>query len=69
MDAIDRGCDREEEMRADAIADASRAAAGLPDIGQCHNCGAVTIATHRFCDRDCRDDYERRAKAYGVRRG
>lgn len=31
----------------------------LPATGKCHNCDGGVQPTHRFCDSDCRDDYER----------
>lgn len=31
----------------------------LPFTGYCHWCGKITAAGRRFCDADCRDDWER----------
>lgn len=60
MDDADRAQLREIQDR-DAAERACRARArhaSLPYTGQCHNCGAITGGGRRFCDEDCRDDYE-----------
>lgn len=60
MDDIDRAQAREEWARDDAER-AQRVRAqreALPYTGQCHHCGALTGGGRRFCDTDCRDDYE-----------
>jgi hypothetical protein len=41
------------------IAAARRPAAHLPYTGLCHWCGAITGGGRRFCDADCRDDWQR----------
>ena len=28
--------------------------------GRCFNCGSIVPPGHKFCDADCRDDYEKR---------
>lgn len=33
---------------------------GPPPCGVCYNCGEALPADHRFCDVDCRDDWEKR---------
>jgi hypothetical protein len=30
----------------------------LPDVGSCHFCGESLSAGRRFCDADCRDDWQ-----------
>lgn len=60
-DPSDRATQRELEITADALSEVRRAAV-LPDIGCCHNCGELTGVGRRFCDSDCRDDFERREK-------
>ena len=58
---------------ADILDDADRAAeafhrealsrrrpAGPPSTGVCLNCEAPLPEPHRFCDGDCRDDFEHR---------
>ena len=30
----------------------------LPDVGACHSCGEMLDDGRRFCDADCRDDWE-----------
>ena len=61
MDDIDRAQQREEMDRDLAIAAARQNA--LPFTGDCHNCGASVPDGWRFCDSDCRDDYEREIAA------
>lgn len=40
-----------------------------PDAeGECHNCAAPVPAGARFCDQDCRDDWQHR-KAARARNG
>ena len=36
---------------------------GLPFIGSCHNCGESLLSPLRFCDADCRDDWEARERS------
>lgn len=43
-----------------AIARARSLAAALPFVGCCYNCDALVPDGHRFCDTDCRDDWQRR---------
>jgi hypothetical protein len=31
----------------------------LSYTGRCHYCGAITGGGRRFCDADCRDDWQR----------
>ena len=63
-DLSDRATQREQEICADALLEVRRAAV-LPDTGCCHNCGELTGVGRRFCDADCRDDFERREKLKG----
>lgn len=32
---------------------------GPVPCGQCYNCGEMLSGTQRWCDRECRDDWER----------
>lgn len=59
-DIIDLGSDREQRDREAAIA-AARSFDWLPAAGSCHNCDAAPPPGLRFCDADCRDDWERRS--------
>lgn len=47
------------------IAMHKRRSTGLLYTGNCHNCGDITGGGRRFCDADCRDDYELRVKQKG----
>lgn len=60
-DTSDRATQRELEICADALREVRRFPA-LPYTGRCHNCGEVTGNDMRFCDADCRDDFERRER-------
>lgn len=60
-DAIDQGCQREQEDRERALA-VQAAKPAMPFIGSCYNCEAL-IDRGCFCDRDCRDDFERHTRA------
>lgn len=60
-DAIDQGCQREQEDRERALA-VQAAKPAMVFNGECYNCNAV-IDRGCFCDGDCRDDFERRARA------
>lgn len=41
-----------------------RAAEGPTPVGTCHNCGeSLTRAGARWCDKDCREDWERAQRA------
>lgn len=63
-DLSDRATQREQELLADALENVARIPA-LPYTGQCLNCGDITGGGRRFCDIDCRDDYELRMKLKG----
>ena len=55
-------------MRERAMAEARTAADLTPPVGRCHNCDASVPPGVRFCDADCRDDWQARRNAE-VRRG
>lgn len=57
-DIIDLGNDRAQEILDEALA--KRKPEGPPPCGACHNCFEPLPAGHRFCDLDCRADWERR---------
>lgn len=63
MDEIDRSQLQQEAMLAAQISAARKQTAGLAYTGHCHNCGDVTSEERRFCDADCRLDYDTRRKA------
>jgi hypothetical protein len=63
MDIFDQATEREERDREIAIALAKASAPALPYLGVCHNCGAPTAPSIRFCDADCLQDYEKRERA------
>lgn len=67
MDEIDRAQARDEQDREAAVAAARRSRPGLAYTGCCHWCGDITGGGRRFCDADCRDDYDRAARARAMR--
>jgi hypothetical protein len=61
MDMLDQAQDAAEFLREiDLINESERHERELAAIGACHNCEASVPPGARFCDRDCRDDYEKR---------
>lgn len=76
-DDYDRATDLEMAERESVIAAALRAserqqAKARADlrarggVSECLNCGTVTPSGARYCDRDCRDDFERRRRAHVI---
>ena len=59
MDVSDQATRQEELMRDIAMKRASNHPPHLPAVGACHWCSASVPAGARFCDRDCRDDFDR----------
>ena len=59
MDFSDYATRHEELMRELALRRASNHAPDLPAVGACHWCSASVPDGARFCDRDCRDDFDR----------
>ena len=57
MDIYDQGTDKEEKERASCIAANSRNSDRLID-GCCNFCHVPLGVGLRFCDNDCRDDFE-----------
>ncbi len=45
----------------------ARVARALPWTGACLNCEADVVEPLRFCDADCRDDFERLERARKLR--
>ena len=66
-DFADLASEREELDRALALRAAFRHEQPLPAIGQCHNCQASLPQGVRFCDCDCRNDYDARQRAERLR--
>lgn len=61
MDDFDRASEAETREREASIA-RHRVYQPLPDIGACYNCSEPLPVGKRFCNVDCREDYERRAR-------
>jgi hypothetical protein len=62
MDDADRAADREDIAREAAVAAIRRRIEAMPSLGHCYYCGEALRPAKRFCDSDCRDDYERQEK-------
>lgn len=58
-DIVDLGNDRAEEILRDSIARVSMMARAPHFTGECAYCGAGLSHPKRFCDSDCRDDWDR----------
>ena len=58
-DQFDRASDLEQKDRDNAVAAIRRRCDALPYLGTCYYCGEHTKSGRRFCDADCRDDFER----------
>lgn len=59
-DSMDRAAVESERLLEEQLRVArSTQPTALPCIGECHNCGEGLEPGHRFCDSDCRDDFEK----------
>lgn len=65
MDILDQTQQTEALFIDLALRQRTASAHSLPYIGQCYNCEAALPDGVRFCDCDCRNDYERRQRAEG----
>lgn len=63
MDDADRAQQVEELQREVAVQAAREALPALPDVGYCYYCDEATERGKRFCDDDCRDDWQRASRA------
>lgn len=60
-DIADKANDHIERENAGLLA--KRLPTGPAACGACHFCGEEVHGEARFCDADCRDDYEREQRA------
>ena len=67
MDLSDSATYHEELMRDLALRMAANHAPDLPAVGVCHWCESSLPDGHRFCDKDCRDMYDRQARMDKIR--
>lgn len=44
----------------DLCIQAARMGGGLPATGECFNCTEPVMAGHKFCDANCRNDWQSR---------
>ncbi len=59
-DEADQASDREEKDREEAIS--RRRPEAPPACGACLFCGEALTGNRRWCDQDCRDDWQRRTR-------
>ena len=57
VDIVDEAGEREEELRAKALA--VRKPPGPVPCGRCYHCDAELDRRLRWCDSDCKKDWER----------
>ncbi|CAB4127874.1 Protein of unknown function DUF2116, Zn-ribbon [uncultured Caudovirales phage] len=62
-DEFDRASDLEQQYRDIAIKSVRSKDTNFKFIGLCLNCGSKINQDKRFCDIDCRNDYEKRENA------
>ena len=60
-DEFDRASELETAER-EARLQAARNKPTMPAVRACYNCGERLNPGLLFCDRDCRDDYEKRTR-------
>lgn len=63
MDEIDRAQAHQEAVLAAQIKAARHFEPSHPYTGLCYNCGDITGGGRRFCDADCRQDYDARRQS------
>ena len=62
MDFSDHATRQEELMRELALRKATNHAPALMATGECHWCSGSLPPGHRFCDKDCRDMFDKQAR-------
>ena len=62
MDFSDHATLQEEWMRELALKRAANHAPALMATGECHWCWDCVPPGHRFCDKDCRDMFDKQAR-------
>ncbi len=68
MDEIDLAQEAVDNMREYYIESVRRHRPALPATGECFYCGNRLADGQRWCDAECRDDWERAQAGRGVRR-
>ena len=63
MDDADKASDQEQMAIKAAIKSVRWHSKPLPALGCCYYCSEPLKGGERFCDTDCRDDYERQEKS------
>lgn len=62
-DPLDRAVAEQEALLNQQLRAARQKPEILPFTGSCYNCSEGLEPGHRFCDTDCRDDYEARKRS------
>jgi hypothetical protein len=60
MDVIDQANERADQFLSHSLATAAKQPQLPPASGKCFNCDEDVAAGERFCDCDCRDDWQLR---------
>jgi len=68
-DAIDKACDREQLDRDLAIARARNSQSAAKATGRCLSCNAALEQGKRWCDAECREDWELDQQAFHRKNG
>lgn len=68
-DAIDKACEREQLDRDLAIQSARKGVSEAPVTGHCLWCNAELAQGKRWCDAECREDWELNQEADKRHRG
>ena len=63
MDDADKASLHEQMTITAAIKSVRQRSKPLPPVGYCYYCSEPLKGGERFCDTDCRDDYERQEKS------
>ena len=62
-DIIDQACELEQRLTAAYVQHARSQRDELAATGTCHYCEQSVDATKKFCDAECRDDWQREQDA------
>ena len=63
MDIFDQATVVVERDRERSLAAVRGQVDKTPPCGSCYNCGDPVADPLRFCDKDCRDDFQKRERA------
>lgn len=61
-DVLDKADEAQEAFMREALSRVGRPLQQVAGIGMCLNCGAEVQGDGRWCDADCRDDWEKHGR-------